>query len=1471
MDSLFNAAKEQLSVIPPELIKPICLGAVVIILLLLLILFVLGIIYVNSKSAVSRAAPVIKKIEKSTPPPKDAEKKEEKPIKMRYEELPLISGRLGELLALNNIISVGPITKIFLQIIDIIKNTTYDVHWRYKLPCLMLLGPEGSGKSTLLNSLKFEQLSSGKVTPMWKLFKKGAIFEMPKPDATEKVGLFWSFISELFIFIRPRRPLDGLVITIPADMLLSESSDIEHYAKDLFTKIFAFQHEINFRLPIYIIITKSDLIQGFADFAHLLEHHSKQQIFGWSNPNALNIAFSSANIKELFQTIDSGIKKAFLIFSKNNNSNSQVLQNAVLFQSYIHRIRSSLDLYLNAMFQSHNPVEGLLLRGVYFTGKPKNMEASDEILEPSALSPKPYSHVDLKEESTYNDELYFLQDLFQEKIFRESNIAHPIKDDIIDTARNVFRNKLIFAGASVSVFIGWFYGNLQLREKINSYFRSFSNVKSMMSKLQYMEKHVTAHEDQALLNREAKKLLQNLPYPSRWGITSFFVPQSWFSGLHKQISNTIGLINDSVVMRAMFIDLNINTKGIIGEIENDKDDGRETAQNRKYTAQDLFDIESLNSFKKLRNFTDKIDSLKKLSKEYNSILHKEDRKSMMDLSRELFNDQFDVLDAISSKSPNKNLLPPQFDLQVFEEPIEGRLIELFDTFLHELFNGNIEKIFQNICEDIDRMQFISKQANMAYTNADLARVYQKTVLLSEIMQNKNFAWRCDEHFMPSKAWGRMVDSLNASEIVSPDIIKRLLQSAEIEFQKFKDRIRTYKTKMTEAVVSENLQSLTPEFEAFQKELKILLDLPFICAVPNTPLNTVVMNEKMLMWDVRRLKELSDMIDKYYIFSSTIPPEMRVQFFDNYKAICRKCFYPTTQSMLGNAELFDDLPLGTAQNLLENAYRRQADNIQKSSIFLGKIAKFIKEICDEDGMRDCGFAAMIISQYLELLKRIDALFNLETPYSMGREVFDSWDGDKNPRFLNLDRGQALKKYLTSQFNRLKFLAKDLASPVVELFSMPVFDSYIHDRSLLDKWKEIITSIDDYVAQKPGNSVAALESFISETLKKVDINSFDPEGEIKIISEEDGDFFETRRAEVAKALINRADLIQYDKAAAAYNAVKTFFDNNFANKFPFGNSTDEATVTDIEKFIRLYEQKSQNLENILQVNAERKNVNPAVFDFIHSIEKVIPLLKIWVKHVRSSDAQSAIVSFNIALRPSPEIESATSSVLERQLRIRNIVVDDNSIAIFYNSDPVTLTFTWVEGADEKPYDRNLPKNLTVEQYNATFSFGGKWALFRMIEEHKLNKNVEYPNGILLQFDVPVSTQENELITSKMVLKVVPQMREGDKSTPMAWPVFPSECPMLHAVRGTASTTKSVANEDAALEAMAMTRRTATRPSTASSSSTSAAATARPAANSRPTAAASKAVPKPQTMEEEFEAATPAARGETEEESEDESEED
>ena len=1360
---MLDSLKDKLSLIPKELIPTLSVGAIIFSAFLIIIFFALCVVYINT-----RPPTIIKKADK-----KDGDKKENNSnVKMRHEDLPIISGRVGEILTLNGILKAGPITKIFFQVLDVIKNSTYDIRWRYNLPCFMIVGPENSGKTTILNSLTFEHLKSDEASfdSMWKLFKNGAIFEMPRVDSNEKEETFWSFISELFLFIRPRRPLDGIIMTLPADMLLSSSVNIEKISQEIFDKVFAFQHEINFRLPVYLIVTKSDLIPGFSEFSYLINDRSKQQIFGWSNPNTLNSAFSTSWINEIFETINSGVRKATILFSRDK-SITEDLEKAVLFETNFNKIQESLSKYLMTMFKAHNPTDGLLLRGVYFVGRHKKIEISNELLQTSALNPDFFTNNSVLGSSAYNEDLCFLQDLFGEKIFKEFNLAYPIRLDTIEMAKNIYRNKAIVAAGAVAITAGWFYGNHNLRNKINDHYQTFSSLKTMMMRLKNIEANFKSGEDQILLNKQAANLLQNMPVVKKFDMVSVFVPQSWFAGLREEIMDTIGLVFDSVVVRAMYIDLNVNTKNaLIGIYDNEDNDGYEDQR-------DLFDINAYVSFRKLKNFTKQISSIKKLSSEYNSIRKLEDRKSVIDLTDTIFKGRFEIVEEMKTRRPNKRLMPPHFDFKLFQERIESSLSSIFSDFIKEVFGGTMERILQNIVDDINRLDSASKEAIVEYSAKDLAKLYQKTVLLSDILKNKNFAWVSEKNFSPTKDYAEIINSLNVSEIVSRNCLKDLLRSAEVEFHKFKDKLRGYKTTLTDELFSQDLQKTSVGFENFQKELKTVLDLPFIRIPPSATFTKTILDDKMLLWDIKRLRELCDLIDQYYLFSATMPKDMRAQHFEMYKAVSRKCFYPTAQSMLGNSQIFDDMPLGHSRDLLEDAYKRQSDNVRNSAVSITKVVKFFDEIFAEDSLRDCGFADLIVSHYTGLLEKIDAIFNLEAPYSSGREVFDGWNGDADPRFLNIEEQDGLRKYLARQYTRVRFLAKDLASPVVDLLSMPHILEKVRNKALLDKWSEIISSVNDYEAKKPGNSIAALEEFLSGTLRRVSINSFDQKGEIKTISQTSGDYFVSKRSNVAKALMSRADVVQYDRAANSYKRIETFFNENLSHKFPFGTSDNDASVSDIEEFIGIYDQHSSNLLNIFETNRDRKQIDKKVFDFLNAINKIMPLLKAWVAHSKNSDPKNAIVSFAVSMRPSPESEAFTSSVLDRTLTVKGVSVPDNGSAVFYNGDAVSVVFSWVAQADEKPFSRD--SSITIDGSNAIFSYGGRWAMFRLLENHKTNKEVEYPNGVLMNFDVPIvnSARGNATMTSKMILRVTPIIKTGDKLTPAAWPIFPDSCPDLH----------------------------------------------------------------------------------------------
>lgn len=1361
MNQFRELVSSYLGIIPKEYLPMISVGLFIIGIVILFIFFIVCVAFINSQP---KPKTLIKR--------EDLLKKREVPAeKIMQEELPILSGPLGEILTLWGILKAGPVTKSFFRALKAMKDSTYDIRWRYKFPCFMMLGEQGSGKSTLLNNLNFEHLASeeSENNSMWKLFKQGAIFEFPQVGSHEESSKFWAFISELFLFIRPRRPLDGIIVTVSAEQLLDESAHIENLAKEMFSRIFKFQHEINFRLPIYLIVTKTDTIPGFQEFVHLQHEYSKQQMFGWSCPYSLNINFSSDWISEIFSTIDSGIRKAIFYFSRKRNIDEN-LAKAVLFSSHFDKIKPILSKYILTMFHSHNPQDGLILRGVYFVGKQKkNAIDPSGFIQMSALTPG--VNVDATFNHLHNDDLYFVHDLFKDKIFKEFNIAHPIVIDIAGMTKNEYRNKAIAVGAAFVLSAGWFWENNRIKNNIHNYYASTADMKTALLKIRHLELTMSTKNDQYEINRQASALLHKMPTVKRHEFFSPFVPQSWFSSIRSDVKTAIELIFDSVIVKAMYMDLNLNTKDVLIAAT----DSHKRIEEKK----DIFDVENFETFRNLRKFTDHIKEIQDISKEYNSMRTDVNSDNVTNVTESIFKDKFAVTDEIRHHVPNPRIMPPKFDLNNFQENIEQTLQQNFMSFVNDTLDVTVTKVFASVDSDIEKLISAGKNARVRYDVQDLAKLYTKIELIEDILQNQHFAWIHSHDFCPSESYAMLVKELRNLNVVPPETLDKLTKEAQDKFEEYKTALAAYKSILTENFVAENFSAPSENFLAFKKELKSILDLPFIQKSKVNKFVAELPSDKMLLWDIKRLKELSALIDKYNEFNETMPEDMRSQFFELYKAIVRKCFYPTLQFMLGNSQILEDLPMGTSRTLLESSYKKQAQNIQNASAVLPKIVVLMGEIVDDNNLEDFGFADLIIKQYLMLLEKIDALFNLEKPYSANPALFDSWNGDCSPNYMNLGNQTNVKQYLEAQFERIRFLSKDLAAPIVDLLTIPAIYEKIRDKRLLKKWKEIINNVDDYENKKPGNSIAALEAFVTESLSKVSLDNLDPQGEMQDISSNDGDYFLSNRSNVAKSLMSRAEVVKYDKAVKAYNVIHDLFNKNLAHKFPFGDTEDNASLKDIEDFINSYENSDKNIYNILLKNKDKKNINPMALEFLKSLENIVPFFKHWVEQSKGSDPNTAPICFSVLLRPFPNMESMTSAVLDRIFAINGVPVADNSNGVCFNNDKIMVMFGWVASADEQPDPKSASGALRVEKNNAAFSYEGSWAIFRLIEKHKITKGVEYPNGIVLQFEVPITlaNQNYEVVNSKMVFKITPMLREGDKSTPMVWPVFPTESPELH----------------------------------------------------------------------------------------------
>jgi type VI protein secretion system component VasK len=108
----------------------------------------------------------------------------------------------------------------------------------------------------------------------------------------------WLGFLDLLKQYRPRRPLNGAIITVSlSDLLVWSDSDRARYADAVRQRIQELYTRLGIRFPLYVVVTKCDKINGFREFFDgLTDPQLQHQMMGWSNPDPLDEPFKPEKV-----------------------------------------------------------------------------------------------------------------------------------------------------------------------------------------------------------------------------------------------------------------------------------------------------------------------------------------------------------------------------------------------------------------------------------------------------------------------------------------------------------------------------------------------------------------------------------------------------------------------------------------------------------------------------------------------------------------------------------------------------------------------------------------------------------------------------------------------------------------------------------------------------------------------------------------------------------------------------------------------------------------------------------------------------------------------------------------------------------------------------------------------------------------------------------------------------------------------
>jgi len=248
----------------------------------------------------------------------------------------------------------------------------------YVLPWYLVIGESGSGKTTAISSAKLsspfadvKKISgiSGTRNCDWWFFEQAIILDtagryaIHVDEVRDKEE--WQKFLNLLIKYRRKEPLNGLIITISADKLLESTPElIQQDGNNIRRRIDELMRALGVKFPIYLMVTKCDLVQGMTQFCDSLPEKSLDQPMGVINQDLSSD--TSVFLNHVFTTIGERLRNLRILLVHQSRSKS-IEPGLLLFPDEFGNLKPALESFMKGAFGDNPYQETPILRGLFFS------------------------------------------------------------------------------------------------------------------------------------------------------------------------------------------------------------------------------------------------------------------------------------------------------------------------------------------------------------------------------------------------------------------------------------------------------------------------------------------------------------------------------------------------------------------------------------------------------------------------------------------------------------------------------------------------------------------------------------------------------------------------------------------------------------------------------------------------------------------------------------------------------------------------------------------------------------------------------------------------------------------------------------------------------------------------------------------------------------------------------------------------
>ncbi len=1180
-----------------------------------------------------------------------------------------------------------------------LRGLVRSVDFRYGVPWYLLVGPPDAGKTTLLTDIPQatpERLADGGAPPpssiSWHYLEGGVLIDVPGVLAFPRgrgVG-GWRALLQLLTRYRPRRPIDGILVAVPAWLLLDEGwkSSTHDLGTAIRERLMLAQDAFGFSLPIYVMITQSDAVPGFAAFADALPDSLQQNMIGWSNPHDLDVVFQGTWIDKAFEELHRGLVhlQVELLATGEPGDGASAL---FLFPGELRRLGQPLRALLEEIFRPSAYHAGLALRGFYLTGQGR-------VARDRAVS--------------------FFGDLLEHKVFPERGLAAPLGNTSVARTRSSRIAQATAALLLLVLGIGTYVAYRRLENVRQAHADFFAAVDAALDlRLRDASRERTLSDEERIA--EGYNLLESVEGLSLQRFASPFLPTYALAPILPRVERVLNATFGEVVLPDFRLGLEHKGQQLFdwtGEPEGFDDLEADQARPALDTSPHYRALEAFAS--DYRGFVDNYFRYVRLSRTEGGAFedlaalgnYVTGRAMLAEVAVPLVPYGQAVLEATSGP----------VDCSTFDGRVEQRARRLLAEFgsvwfgdnnpvrtaesrLVELWTGlttTAEADLRDLVRELDRLEAAVTTWSRIGSQSGQLRL--------PVLEQAPFA-RLESPDLCAAIRPDLSDAIRRTAAMRDGLSGSLLA---IDTPPFGPLLARSDDGLQ---LGPGIQQLKAALDDFRMQA-FRLALPTVDGAPVLPAHPT--------WRTQELDEavgLFAAFDRYRGDSfADIDPAYRRPLLDAVtadvsQALALRVAFDATESTPppagSEAMMADILRLGTVLTRIE------------------RLIPFF-----EDG--DVEFAeeltALLNEQAAQALRRLDQDASEQLPYVFGRQVdaiFASWTEvqaesltppEAVKRWLGFvdEQREAFRRYTTHAEPLARFLARTPgASP------------------LAARWIAIVDDLMNYERKVPGNGLVALEAFLRDSFTAIlaDPNCAAPVASVRSVG-----FFASLRNQLA------VDTARYCRDASRagterrYAAIAQAFNGSLAGRFPFSEvvaGVPDAAAADVAAFLQVYgRNEGRTLAPRLQVHA----CSDEAMAFVRRLDSVVGILA----PVQDPAAPALSLEVLPEFRVNREREVGGNQIIQWQLDIGRQTLIDTVPAKpvrWTAGDPVRVVMRFAKDSPSRPVIRagGIP---SAAGRTAQFEFGGAWALLALVRASRADA-ADLP-GVdaavhLLRFEIPV----------------------------------------------------------------------------------------------------------------------------------------